>query len=95
MATKKMYKVYISTPLRVITYQIDTRRDHLIQVPSYMSGPVCDSCNSNLPEDFVWLLVLGLHVWGALCDNCVAKYWSKLPKYRLDLSTGVAEPVTK
>lgn len=63
-------------------YFIDTRRDHLIRVPGYLCGPICDACNEELPPE-PWLLVLGLYAWGALCDECVEKYHSDLPKYVL------------
>jgi hypothetical protein len=64
------------------SYRIDTRRDHLIKVPTYLSGPICDACNDPMGDN-VWLLVISLRAWGALCSRCCNEYHSKLPRYVL------------
>ena len=45
------------------------------------SGIVCDACNEPIPYAYVWVLILGGHPWGVLCQACKDRHWADKPAY--------------
>jgi len=80
-------KVNYRVSVGKLTYTIDRKHDHIIKLPRRAltyQFPVCDVCNSELKGLHVKVLILSLHPWGCVCDNCIERYHAKLPIYLLN-----------